>query len=184
MTLIQKMATVLVVSLVIGFIAKSYAEPVNAGNLTIDNTFTRATVPGQKNAGGFLSIANKGADDKLISATSNVASEVQIHEMKMDGNVMQMKQTADRLFGDDYVWSVLGAGRHQMATASMSVILGGNARVGLEDSLWDAPGQLAHNNAQQVQRIRSIIEALSLEVATPDEAREILQLKGAANVGF
>ena len=71
-----------------------------------------------------------------------------------------------------------------MATASMSVILGGNARVGLEDSLWDAPGQLAHNNAQQVQRIRSIIEALSLEVATPDEAREILQLKGAANVGF
>ena len=92
MTLIQKMATVLVVSLVIGFIAKSYAEPVNAGNLTIDNTFTRATVPGQKNAGGFLSIANKGADDKLISATSNVASEVQIHEMKMDGNVMQMKQ--------------------------------------------------------------------------------------------
>ena len=92
MTLIQKMATVLVVSLVIGFIAKSYAEPVNAGNLTIDNTFTRATVPGQKNAGGFLSIANKGADDKLISATSNVASEVQIHEMKMDGNVMQMRQ--------------------------------------------------------------------------------------------
>jgi uncharacterized protein (DUF849 family) len=99
-------------------------------------------------------------------------------------HVMQMKQTADRLFGNDYVWSVLGAGRHQMATANMSVILGGNVRVGLEDSLWDAPGQLAHTNAQQVQRIRSIIEALSLEIATPDEAREILKLKGGANVGF
>ena len=71
-----------------------------------------------------------------------------------------------------------------MPTANMSLILGGNVRVGLEDSLWDAPGQLAHTNAQQVQRIRSIIEALSLEIATPDEAREILKLKGGANVGF
>jgi uncharacterized protein (DUF849 family) len=99
-------------------------------------------------------------------------------------HVMQMKQTADRLFGNDYVWSVLGAGRHQMPTANMSVILGGNVRVGLEDSLWDSPGTLARTNAQQVQRIRSIIEALSLEIATPDEAREILKLKGGANVGF
>ena len=92
MTLIQKMAAVLVTSLVIAFIAKSYAEPVNVGNLTIDNTFTRATVPGQKAGGGFLSIANKGVADKLVSASSSIASEVQIHEMKMDGNVMQMKQ--------------------------------------------------------------------------------------------
>ena len=97
---------------------------------------------------------------------------------------MQMKQTADRLFGNDYVWSVLGAGRHQMPTANMSVVLGGNVRVGLEDSLWDSPGTLAQTNAQQVRRIRSIIEALSLEIATPDEAREILKLKGGANVGF
>ena len=99
-------------------------------------------------------------------------------------HVMQMKQTADRLFGNDYVWSVLGAGRHQMPTATMSAIMGGNVRVGLEDSLWDSPGTLAQTNAAQVKRIRSILEGLSLEVATPDEAREILQLKGGNNVGF
>jgi uncharacterized protein (DUF849 family) len=99
-------------------------------------------------------------------------------------DVMQMKRTADRLFGDDYVWSVLGAGRNQMPIAAMSAVMGGNVRVGLEDSLWDGPGTLAKTNAQQVTRIRSIIEALSLEIATPDEAREILQLKGAKNVGF
>ena len=99
-------------------------------------------------------------------------------------HVMQMKQTADRLFGNDYVWSVLGAGRHQMPVGSMSGSLGGNVRVGLVDSLWDAPGQLVGTNAQQVQRIRSIIEALSLEIATPDEARDILKLKGGSNVGF
>jgi uncharacterized protein (DUF849 family) len=99
-------------------------------------------------------------------------------------DVMQMKRTADRLFGDDYVWSVLGAGRNQMPIAAMSAVMGGNVRVGLEDSLWDGPGTLAKTNAQQVTRIRSIIEALSLEIATPDEAREILQLKGANNVGF
>jgi uncharacterized protein (DUF849 family) len=99
-------------------------------------------------------------------------------------DVMQMKRTADRLFGNDYVWSVLGAGRQQMPIAATSAVLGGNVRVGLEDSLWDGPGTLAQTNAQQVKRIRSIIEALSLEVATPDEAREILQLKGGNNVGF
>jgi len=99
-------------------------------------------------------------------------------------DVMQMKRTADRLFGDDYVWSVLGAGRNQMPIAAMSAVMGGNVRVGLEDSLWDGPGTLAKTNAQQVTRIRSIIEALSLEVATPDEARDILQLKGGNNVGF
>ncbi len=99
-------------------------------------------------------------------------------------DVMQMKRTADRLFGNDYVWSVLGAGRNQMPIAAMSAVMGGNVRVGLEDSLWDGPGTLAKTNAQQVTRIRSIIEALSLEVATPDEARDILQLKGGNNVGF
>jgi len=99
-------------------------------------------------------------------------------------DVLQMKRTADRLFGDDYVWSVLGAGKNQMPIAAMSMVMGGNVRVGLEDSIWNGPGQLAKTNADQVQRVKSIIEALSLEVATPDEAREILQLKGRHNVGF
>ena len=88
-----------------------------------------------------------------------------------------MKRTADRLFGDDYVWSVLGAGRHQIPIATMSAALGGNVRVGLEDSLWGQPGQLAKSSAEQVTRIRSILEALSLEIATPADVREILQLK-------
>jgi uncharacterized protein (DUF849 family) len=99
-------------------------------------------------------------------------------------DVIHMRRTADRLFGDDYVWSVLGAGRNQMPIASQSLVMGGNVRVGLEDSLWDSPGKLAHSNAVQVARVRSIIEGMSLEVATPDEAREILLLKGGGNVGF
>ncbi len=99
-------------------------------------------------------------------------------------DVMQMKRTADRLFGDDYRWSVLGAGRSQIPIATVSAAIGGNVRVGLEDSLWDGPGNLAKSNADQVRRIRTVIEALSLEVATPDEARAILQLKGGNNVGF
>lgn len=93
-------------------------------------------------------------------------------------DVAHMKRTADRLFGDDYVFSVLGAGRNQMPVATQSLLMGGHARVGLEDSLWDAPGQLARSNAQQVQRIRALVESLSLEVATPDEARQLLKLKG------
>jgi uncharacterized protein (DUF849 family) len=93
-------------------------------------------------------------------------------------DVAHMKRTADRLFGDDYVFSVLGAGRNQMPVATQSLRRGGHARVGLEDSLWDAPGQLARSNAQQVQRIRALVESLSLEVATPDEARQLLKLKG------
>lgn len=92
-------------------------------------------------------------------------------------DVLMMKRTADRLFGDDYVWSVLGGGRHQMPIATMSAALGGNVRVGLEDSLWGEPGQLAKSSAEQVKRIRSILEALSLEIATPADVREILQLK-------
>jgi uncharacterized protein (DUF849 family) len=93
-------------------------------------------------------------------------------------DVAHMKRTADRLFGNQYLFSVLGAGRNQMPVATQSLLMGGNVRVGLEDSLWDAPGKLAQNNAQQVTRIRSIIEAMSLEVATPDDARAMLKLKG------
>lgn len=99
-------------------------------------------------------------------------------------DILHMKRTADRLFGDDYVWSVLGAGRNQIPVATISAAMGGNVRVGLEDSLWDGPGKLAETNAAQVKRVRTIIEALSLEVATPDEARAMLKLKGAANVAF
>ena len=99
-------------------------------------------------------------------------------------DVLHMKRTADRLFGDAYVWSVRGACRNQIPIATQSAAMGGNVRVGLEDSLWDGPGKLAESNADQVTRIRKIIEGLSLEVATPDEARQILQLKGHKNVNF
>ena len=99
-------------------------------------------------------------------------------------DVMHMKRTADRLFGGDYRWSVLGAGRSQMPTAAMSAAMGGNVRVGLEDSLWIGPGQLAESNAQQVRKVREIIEGLGLQVATPADAREILALKGKNEVAF
>lgn len=99
-------------------------------------------------------------------------------------DVAHMKRTADRLFGDDFVWSVLGAGRAQMPTAAFAAANGGNVRVGLEDSLWDLPGELAHENSDQVRRVRKIIEGLALDVATPDEARQLLALKGANQVSF
>jgi uncharacterized protein (DUF849 family) len=99
-------------------------------------------------------------------------------------DVLHMKRTADRLFGDDYLWSVLGAGRNQMYVAAQSAVMGGNVRVGLEDSLWLGKGQLARTNAEQVAKIRRILEELGLEIATPDDARAMLKLKGAANVGF
>lgn len=99
-------------------------------------------------------------------------------------DLMHMKRTADRLFGDAYAWSILGAGRNQMPLATIGAAMGSNVRVGLEDSLWIGPGELAASNRQQVERIRTILEALNLEVATPDEAREKLQLKGHANVNF
>ena len=99
-------------------------------------------------------------------------------------NLQFMKETADRLFGKDYVWSVLAAGRHQMPFTTMAGILGGNVRVGLEDSLWLGAGKLAETNAAQVRRVRQIIEGLGLEVASPAEAREILELKGGDQVGF
>jgi uncharacterized protein (DUF849 family) len=99
-------------------------------------------------------------------------------------DVMQMKRTADRLFGDQYRWSVLGAGSAQMRIAAMAASMGGNVRVGLEDSLWAGPGRLATSNAEQVRIARSIIEGLGLAIATPDEARDILELKGADQVAF
>ena len=93
-------------------------------------------------------------------------------------DVMHMKRTADRLFGDQYEWSVLGAGAKQMSIVAMAASMGGNVRVGLEDSLWGGPGRLAESNAEQVASARRIIEGMGLAVASPDEAREILALKG------
>lgn len=99
-------------------------------------------------------------------------------------NLIFMKETADKLFGDDYRWSVLGAGRHQMPLITQAAMMGGNVRVGLEDNLYIGAGQLARSNAEQVAKIRRIIEELGLAIATPDEAREILALKGGDKVGF
>lgn len=99
-------------------------------------------------------------------------------------NLMFMKQTADRLFGLDYIWSVLAAGRSQMPFAAQSVLLGGSVRVGLEDSLFIGPGTLASSNQEQVVKVRSIIETLGHEIATPADARQLLGLKGSAAVGF
>jgi len=99
-------------------------------------------------------------------------------------DVMHMKRTADRLFGDEYVWSVLGAGRNQMPIAATAAAIGGNVRVGLEDSIWAGPGKLATSNAEQVRIARTLIEGLGLSVATPDEARALLSLKGGNAVNF
>lgn len=99
-------------------------------------------------------------------------------------NLMFMKETADKLFGKDYRWSVLAAGKNQMAFCTQAAMMGGNVRVGLEDSLWLGKGQLAPDNAAQVAKIRRIIEELGLEVATPGEARAMLALKGGDRVGF
>ena len=99
-------------------------------------------------------------------------------------DVMHMKRTADRLFGADYVWSVLGAGRNQMTIAAQSITLGGNVRVGLEDSLWIGPGKLAKSNAEQVAKAKRLIEEMGLEIATPEDAREMLALKGGDRVAF
>lgn len=99
-------------------------------------------------------------------------------------DVLHMRRTADRLFGDDYRWSVLGAGKHQMPIATQSMLLGGHVRVGLEDSLHAGRGRLARSNAEQVTIAREMIEHMGFEVATPDEAREILNLKGGDKVDF
>jgi uncharacterized protein (DUF849 family) len=99
-------------------------------------------------------------------------------------DITHMRRTADRLFGSDYIWSVLGAGRHQLPITTMAAAMGGNVRVGLEDSLWIGPGKLAESNAAQVRRIRQVLEALGLEAANPAEAREMLALKGGDQVNF
>lgn len=99
-------------------------------------------------------------------------------------DVAHMKRTADRLFGGLYQWSVLGAGRNQMNIAAIAAAQGGHVRVGLEDSLWLGPGRFAETNAAQVTRVRQIVEGLGLEIATPDEARALLGLKGGDQVGF
>jgi len=99
-------------------------------------------------------------------------------------DVMHMKRTADRLFGDSYHWSVLGAGRHQLSTGALSAAMGGNIRVGMEDSLWSGPGRPATSNAEQVRLARQIIEGLSLEIATPQDVRAMLALKGREAVNY
>jgi uncharacterized protein (DUF849 family) len=99
-------------------------------------------------------------------------------------DLAHMRRTADRLFGSDYQWSILAAGRHQMGLATMGATMGANVRVGLEDSIYLGPGQLAKSNAEQVSKIRAILENLSLEIATPAEARAMLKLKGGDQVAF
>ena len=99
-------------------------------------------------------------------------------------DLMHMKRTADRLFGDDYQWSILGAGKNQMTLASIGAAQGANVRVGLEDSLWLEPGKLARSSKDQVSKVRSILEELSLDIAAPNEVRAMLDLKGSKNVSF
>lgn len=97
-------------------------------------------------------------------------------------DVLHMRRTADRLFGDQYEWSVLGAGRNQLSIAALSASMGGNVRVGLEDSLWLGPGQLAESNAAQVRAVKAMLEAMGLAIATPADAREMLALKGGDRI--
>ena len=116
----------------------------------------------------------------FVQSVFGILGGIGVHEE----DVLHMRRTADRLFGKDYRWSVLGAGRHQMRIAAQSAAMGGNVRVGLEDSLWLGRGKLAQSNAAQVRNVRAIIEGLGLEVASPAEARQMLQLKGAGQVRF
>ncbi len=99
-------------------------------------------------------------------------------------DLAHMRRTADRLFGGDYQWSILGAGGSQIRLASMGAAIGSNVRVGLEDSLWAGPGRLAESNVEQVMMIREVLDGLSLDIATPDEARQMLDLKGGDQVAF
>ncbi|MCK6453620.1 MAG: 3-keto-5-aminohexanoate cleavage protein [Alphaproteobacteria bacterium] len=99
-------------------------------------------------------------------------------------NLMHMKRIADKLFGEDYHWSILAAGRHQLPFVTQGAIMGGNVRVGLEDSLYAGKGRLAKSNAEQVSIVRDILKNLSLDIATPDEARKMLSLKGGDRVNF
>jgi len=97
-------------------------------------------------------------------------------------DVMHMRRTADRLFGYDYEWSVMGAGRNQLPVAALAASMGGNVRVGLEDSLWIGPGKLAKSNAQQVSAARTMLEGMGLTIATSDDARQMLALKGGDRI--
>jgi uncharacterized protein (DUF849 family) len=99
-------------------------------------------------------------------------------------DLLHMKRTADRLFGDEYLWSILGAGRHQINLVTMGAIMGGNVRTGLEDNVYLGKGELAQTNADLVAKVVRILKELSLDVATPEQTRELLQLKGVHNVGF
>ena len=99
-------------------------------------------------------------------------------------DLMHMKRTADRLFGSDYQWSILGAGKNQMTLASMGAAQGANVRVGLEDSLWIEPGKLAQSSKDQVNKVRNILEGFSLDIATPNQVRDMLNLKGSRHVAF
>ena len=99
-------------------------------------------------------------------------------------DLMHMKRTADRLFGSDYQWSILGAGKNQMTLASMGAAQGANVRVGLEDSLWIEPGKLAQSSKDQVTKVRNILEEFSLDIATPNQVRDMLKLKGSRHVAF
>jgi uncharacterized protein (DUF849 family) len=99
-------------------------------------------------------------------------------------NLVHMRRIADKLFGTDYQWSILAAGRHQLGFVSMGAIMGGNVRVGLEDSLYAGAGKLATSNAEQVTIVRTILDQLSLDVATPSQARQMLALKGGDRVAF
>ena len=99
-------------------------------------------------------------------------------------DVAHMRRTADRLFGEDYEWSVLGAGANQMRVGAISLASGGHVRVGLEDSIWAGKGIHAKDNSEQVQKIKKVIEGIGLEVASPDETREILALKGKSYTHF
>ena len=116
----------------------------------------------------------------LVQSVFGILGGIGVHPE----DVMHMRRTADRLFGKEYQWSVLGAGKNQLRIAAMSAAMGGHVRVGLEDSLWLGKGTLAKSNAEQVRQVRQIIEGLGHEIATPDEARQMLQLKGAENVRF
>ena len=116
--------------------------------------------------------------------STEMANYDEIQKEHAERILARTKETADKLFGDDYRWSVLGAGRHQMPLITQAAMMGGNVRVGLEDNLYIGAGQLARSNAEQVAKIRRIIEELGLAIATPDEAREILALKGGDKVGF
>lgn len=116
----------------------------------------------------------------LVQSVFGILGGIGVHPE----DVTHMRRTAERLFGDEHVWSVLGGGRHQIPIVTMALTMGGHIRVGLEDSLWLGPGELATSSAVQVMKARRIIQELGMEVATPDEAREVLQLKGRSKVAF